>query len=130
MKNKFLVKINAPIVFILLSFIIQSCEPAYSVHIRNEREDTIEVLLSGDSTFNQPPMSFLRMQNDNYVYEMEATSEVTLYLIVNQDLTTERFPFDTILIVTNSDTTELNGKDVIFENFIAENDFYNYLLVQ
>lgn len=118
------------IILIFLSFIIQSCEPVYSVLIKNEKEEKIEIVLSGDSTYNHPPMRFLGMQNDNYVYEMEASSETTLFLIVNQDLTTERFPYDTIHITTSISTRELNGKDEIFESFEAENEHYNYIIVQ
>ena len=94
---------------------MQSCEPAYSVYVKNERVENIEVLISGEELLND--MNFVRMENDNYVYSLDSLSERLLFTIVNQDLTQDKFPFDTIHVFTSMDTLRLNGKGEIFDIF-------------
>lgn len=109
---------------------LSSCEPAYVVNIKNERDDNIQIIFSGDSVIEYGPLKFIQMQNDNYTYELDSKDEVMIYTITNQSLKTDKFPFDTIQIFTDIDTIELNGKDEIFDAFDDDNEHYKYIIVK
>lgn len=111
-------------IFVIIP-LLTSCDYESSLVLENKTTTTIQLNVVGNPIQEYGAISLINTQNNKYFYDLAAQNEHPLVLLINQSLTVDKIPFDSLEIITKTDTLHLNSPDEIFEAMVERgNRFY------
>ena len=115
--------------FIILP-LLTSCDYESSLVLENKTTTTIQLSVVGSPIQEYGAITLTNTINNKYSYDLPAQNEHPLVLLINQSLTVDKIPFDSLEIITNTDTLNFNSPDEIFKAMMERVNRYYTITIE
>ena len=115
--------------FIILP-LLTSCDYESSLVLENKTTTTIQLNVVGSPIQEYGAITLTNTINNKYSYDLPAQNEHPLVLLINQSLTVDKIPFDSLEIITNTDTLNFNTPDEIFKAMMERVNRYYTITIE